>query len=247
MVNPKSIHPQLFRLGAAEEEASVPPQFPLKLGKVGVHEVCETDFGDSGALTGFVLAAADIRQGAVVWVTQYERMREHGALMGQGQAFLRRDIRPVLTVCAGRRTDALWAIEEAIASCAVSLVIAEISGIDFTASRRLQLASERSGVPVILILPYSTEGASAATTRWRVRPMPSAPNRYDARAPGAARWYAQVERSRQAPALAGQGFNLELDDETLSLRVASRLATYPAAPRKAWTGKGDSAALRDTG
>lgn len=247
MVNPDSIHPQVFRLGKAELKASESARFPLGLGEKGVHEVCEDSFGDIGALTGFVLAASLVRPGVIVWVSQYDLAREHGEILGQGQAFLRRDLRPVLKVAARRRDDVLWGVEEAITSRAVSLVVAELSGVDFTASRRLQLASERTGTPVILMLPYTTEGATAATARWRIRPEISAPNRYDSRAPGAARWHVRIERSRLAPELAGREFKLELDDETLSLRVASGLAAHTAAPHKARTNEGNRAGFRDTG
>ncbi|OYW84204.1 MAG: hypothetical protein B7Z22_11130 [Hyphomonas sp. 32-62-5] len=63
--------------------------------------------------------------------------------------------------------DALWAVEEAVVSGAVSHVIAEVDAADFTATRRLTLASERHGVPVTLLLPHTCEGATAALTRWR--------------------------------------------------------------------------------
>lgn len=241
------IHPQIFRLGAATGENAQPLAFPLGLGACGVHEVCEHTFGDIGALTGFVLASAAMRPGAVAWISQTDLTREHGHLLAGGMRFLRRDLRPVFMVRVQRAVQALWALEEVVASSAVSLAIAELGGVDFTASRRLQLASERHGVPVILMLPYTTEGATAASARWRVRAEPSAPNRYDPRAPGALRWYARLERSRLAPEQVGQGFNLELDDETLSLHMVSGLAAHPASPGKTRRIQGTASSFRRTG
>lgn len=222
--------PGVFRLPAAPARAR--PAFPLGLGQSGVHEVCEADFGDMGALTGFVLAAAKLAPGAVFWVRQGKLKREHGRLLEAGLESLIRARRTILHAETRKLADTLWAVEEATRSSAVSMVIAELEDVDFTASRRLTLASARHGVPVILLMPWRREGATAASARWRVQPRPSAPNPYDPRAPGALRWRAVLERSREAPFMAGHVFNLELDDETLSLRVVSGLAADAPAPRQ---------------
>ncbi|HCE21457.1 MAG TPA: hypothetical protein DF282_02960, partial [Hyphomonas sp.] len=55
---------------------SFPPQqqpslsFPLGLGEVGVHEICEASHGDFPAMTGFALAARTRRKGPVIWIRQ---------------------------------------------------------------------------------------------------------------------------------------------------------------------------------
>ena len=216
----------VFRLGAAHARGSV--AFPLGLGQQGVHEVCEAGFGDFGALTGFALGAMPPGRGAVVWVSQAHLGLNHGRLFETGLRALRRDRLPMLHVHARKPMEALWAVEETIRSKAAGLVVAEVPDMDFTASRRLTLASGRHGVPAILLMPYSREGATAAAARWRVSPRPSTPNRHDSKAPGHPRWHAVLERSRQAPHMAGRGFDLELDNETLSLRVVSGLAADPA-------------------
>lgn len=207
--------------------------FPLGLGESGVHEVCETEFGDMAALSGFVLAASKERRGAVFWISQAKLNRDHGGLLQAGLGRLKAPLPAVLQAHPRKSNDTLWMIEEAIKSNAVGLVIAEIEDADFTASRRLSLAAGRHGVPVILLMPYTRQGATAAAARWRVRPHPSAPNLYDPRAPGHARWQAVLERSRQAPHMVGRHFNLELNDETLSLTVVPGLATDAPAPREA--------------
>ncbi|WP_300396749.1 hypothetical protein [Henriciella sp.] len=226
MASPPSLSPAVFRLGTAPAKGRA--AFPLGLGDQGIHEVCEAGFGDYGALTGFVLGAAPRRTGAVVWVSQTHLVLNHGRLLETGLKALRRERLPTLHVQVRKPMEALWAVEEAIRSKAAGLVVAEVLDMDFTASRRLTLASGRHGVPAILLMPYSREGATAAAARWRVSPRPSAPNRYDSKAPGHPRWHAVLERSRQAPHMAGHSFDLELDDETLSLRVVSGLATDPA-------------------
>ena len=138
----------------------------------------------------------------------------------------------MMSVQTRKLGEALWAIEEGIKSAAVGLVIAEVEDCDFTASRRLVLASSRYGVPVILLMPHTREGATAATARWRIRPRLSANNGFNARGLGTARWHAVLERSRQAPHLAGRSFDLEWNDETLSLTMVPGLAPYQIEARK---------------
>ncbi|MEM7768067.1 MAG: hypothetical protein AAF253_11350 [Pseudomonadota bacterium] len=185
------------------------------------------------ALTGFVLAASKQRSGAVFWISQARLKRDHGCLLQAGLGALKTPLPIVLQAQPRKLNDALWMVEEAIQSKAVGLVIAEIEDADFTASRRLSLAASRHGVPVILLMPYSRQGATAAAARWRVSPRPSSPNPYDPRAPGHARWHAVLERSRQAPHMVGRSFTLELNDETLSLTLVPRLAPHAPAPRQA--------------
>lgn len=224
------LRPDVFRL--RQESAPAPAAFPLGLGRQGVHEVCETHFGDMAALCGFALSAAQPRPGAVAWVTQRALGLDHGRVFESGLGGLRRMRPDLLHIRTAKKVEALWAVEEALRSTAVGLVIAEIEPVDFTASRRLTLASSRHGVPAILLLPYSNEGSTAAAARWRVSPRPSAPNRFDPRAPGHPRWRAVLERSRLAPTMAGHVFDLELNDETLSLSVVSGLAVDPSNARQ---------------
>ncbi|MEQ9314649.1 MAG: hypothetical protein RLN72_02290 [Henriciella sp.] len=219
----------VFRFG--NRPGSHAASFPLGLGASGVHEVCEAGYGGFAALTGFALLAAKPGRGAVVWVGERTLGLNHGHLLETGLERLTGKERRFLHVGTRRTTDALWACEEAVCSRAASLVVCELQGMDFTASRRLTLASSRSGTPVILLMPHTREGSTASAARWRVSPAPSSPNRFDPRAPGAPRWQAVLERSRQAPHMAGRRFQLELDDETLSLTVVSGLVSHTAPPR----------------
>lgn len=206
-------------------------RFPFGLGKFGVHEVAEATYGDMTALTGFALAAGGrARPGAVFWVRQTSIAGEHGACLQRSLLQLGLGGRACLSVQPRKTLDALWTIEEAIRSSATGLVIGEIKEADFTATRRLTLAASRYGVPVILLLPYTREGATAATARWRVMAQPSAPNRYDARGLGRPRWRAALERCRTHPQHVGKVFDMEYDDETLSLNLVSRLANRQVAP-----------------
>ena len=207
--------------------------FPFGLGETGVHECVEARHGDMTAMTGFLLASTQSLD-AVLWVKQYRLVQEHGrALMSGVFGFGPGSMRHCLHVHTSKRLDALWAIEEGAKSGGVQLVIGEVEEAGFTATRRLKLISETYGVPVILLMPYTRQGTSACDARWRISAQPSAPNPYDPRAPGKARWRAGLERCRAAPERTGEIFDLEYDDEALSLRVVSGLAAGQIASRQA--------------
>ncbi len=119
----------------------------------------------------------------------------------------------LVAVRAVRAVDALWAMEEALRCSALSAVLGELEGLDLTASRRLQLAAESSGVTGFLLdlgagmssrRSGRPEGLSAAVTRWRLDAAPSQDEEED-RAPrpagglpglGAPRWSVALERCR---------------------------------------------------
>ncbi len=199
--------------------------FPFGLGVSGVHELVEAVYGDMAALTGAALALAG-RPGVTLWAVQRKVMSAHGNLLSEGARRFGSCGRSqqYLFVRASKPIDVLWAVNEGAQANVVNLIVAEVEDVDFSVTRRLKLVSERHGVPVILLMPHTREGASACETRWRMSALPSAPNMYDSRAPGAPRWRAVLERCRLAPHRAGEIFDLEYDDETLSLRVVSQLA-----------------------
>jgi protein ImuA len=68
----------------------------------------------------------------------------------------------------------LWAIDQSLRCPGVSAVLADASGLDMAASRRLQLAAEAGGGLGLLARPPSeVKSLSAAATRWVVRPRVS--------------------------------------------------------------------------
>ena len=99
--------------------------------------------------------------------------------------------------------DALWAMEEGVRCSALSTVIGEIWGdpraLDFTATRRLAVVSERSQVPCWLVRLGGHANLSGARMRWRIASAPSLLNDLDPRAPGASAWDAELFRARGHP------------------------------------------------
>jgi protein ImuA len=111
--------------------------------------------------------------------------------------------RNLIHVEARDARDALWAMEEGVRCAALSAVIGELWGdpraLDFTATRRLAVASERSGTPCWLVRLGATANLSGARMRWRVASAPSLVNALDGRAPGLAAWGAELFRARGHP------------------------------------------------
>ncbi|WP_033404718.1 ImuA family protein [Hirschia maritima] len=222
MAIPSHISDQLVSLARSVSNTEKATDFPFGFGQIGVHECIAHEFGDMTAITGFALTNVK-SEGAVLWVRQYRIAQEHGTILKSGSAAFQHIKSHCLHVKTSKRMDALWAIEEGIKSGTVSLVIGEVDEADFTATRRLKLASERYGVPVVLLMPHTREGISACETQWRISTQPSALNPYDTKGVGKSRWQATLERCRLAPEHVGEVFDLEYDDETLSLCVVSRM------------------------
>ena len=147
------------------------------------------------ALSGL---AGGLDERPVVWVLDPAVARQVGRPCLHGLAAW--GITNLLLICPRDARAALWAMEEALASDAIGAVVGELWGqpraLDFTASRRLAVAAERRGVPVVLLRPGATADLSAARARWRVGSAPSALRPFDAQAPGAPRWTAELFRAR---------------------------------------------------
>ena len=151
-------------LGVPDLDAALPGG-GLALG--AVHEVLGMDRRlDTGAATGFaavLLGRLAAGRGPLFWVT---RGRD---LYAPGLAALGIEPGRLILVQAESDADALWALEEALRCPSVGAVLGEAAELDMTASRRLQLAAESSGVPgVVLRLGPRRLEANACVTRWRL-------------------------------------------------------------------------------
>ena len=106
-------------------------------------------------------------------------------------------------VAASTPEDALFALEEGLRCRDLAFVIGELSGnpkaLSFTASRRLSLVAEKHGVPLWLVRLDARRDLSSARMRWEARAVPSAPPRWNAQAPGAPAWHAELFRARGHP------------------------------------------------
>jgi len=147
--------------------------------------------------SGFLLAQLDPAK-PVLWVQERMAILESGRIHPPG---LR--IPELIHVEALDARDALWAMEEGLRCAGLSCVIGEIWGdpavLDFTATRRLAVAAERSRVPCWLARLGGSANLSGARMRWRIGSAPSLANPLDLRAPGVAAWDAELFRARSMP------------------------------------------------
>ncbi len=162
---------------------------------------------------------------SVLWCVSSSFIAEHGGLHGSGLAFLGFDPERLIAVEAAREADVLWALEEGLKSRALSLAIGVVGQIGLTPSRRLGLAAAASRTPLLLLTMPSGMAAPTAGLRLRVQRRPSAPQPFDARAPGVARFGLTLERCRgAAPEVEGWSWELEWCDDAHRFRVAAGLA-----------------------
>jgi protein ImuA len=205
-----------------------------------LHEVFAHEAQDEASAMGFAVMLAQCltldrgtggapsRQGAaadmplpILWLREEAAQRRAG-LHGPGLADLGLDPgRLILGVLPDARA-LLRASVDALRCVALGAVVLELGGnpplLDLTASRRLALAAEASGVtPLLLRLSGATPGPSAAQTRWDVACAPSAPIAADA--PGHSALTLGLLRQRGGPA--GLDWNVEWDRDAVCFRPAA--------------------------
>jgi protein ImuA len=203
---------RLERSGAASAVSAVPldvPEIDAVLPDGGLacgalHEIVPGDVAHDGAALGFTASIlgrfATARRGQILWIH-----RNAGGLTAPPYApALAAFVDParVVLVSSRRIEDALWTMEEGLRCGALAAVVGEIDKVELAATRRLQLAAEKSGVPALLlrVADKKSTAISAAVTRWRVTSAPSR-SRLDADGQslddiGGLRWRLDLLRNR---------------------------------------------------
>ncbi len=219
---------------------AVDRRFAAGLPCGALHEVLghgpDTEHGTHPSLLIAGLLARHDPDRPVLWAMQ------RGDLFPPGLAAVGLQPRRLILVEGGR--DVLAVMEEALRHAGLAAVVGEVDGrLGLTASRRLQLAAEASGVAAfairrsrqfddpVLLAP------SAAVSRWRVTALPSA---HSGLLLGRAVWRLELLRCRQASpfhwivqACDAQGRVAALPRPAAPVRVplAAVLADRPAASR----------------
>ena len=133
----------------------------------------------------------------VLWVQDKRAVQLSGRPYAHGLPLELRE--RLIHVEAAKPEDALFALEEGLKCRDLACVIGEIAGnpraLDFTASRRLSLAAEKHGVALWLVRIEAEADLSSARMRWRAEAAPSLPPRWNAEAPGAPAWKAELFRA----------------------------------------------------
>jgi protein ImuA len=155
-------------------------------------------------------------------------------LYGPGLAAHGLDPARIVLVRAPRDAEILWAMEEGLRAPGILAVVGEVGAFPAIASRRLQLAAERSGITAFLLRRWRDGGQAAreralpnaAATRWRIAAIPSRALRNEPGV-GHARWRVELLRCRGGePAC----WETEVADATGHVSLAAALADRPAAP-----------------
>jgi protein ImuA len=103
----------------------------------------------------------------------------------------------VIYVEAGSDVNVLTAMEECLRHSGLGGVVGEVKALSTTASKRLQLAAEKSGVPAFVFrraLPLDARPPAQRLTRWRLRAHPS--EALDIPSLARPRWEVALERVR---------------------------------------------------
>ena len=137
--------------------------------------------GHAGSAVGFGLAlvaqtlapASASPEAMLLWVRERAAVAETGAAYGPGLVAFGLSPDCCIVVEARTHVDALRAALEG-ARCAVlsAIIVETLAPIDLTASRRLKLAAEKSGVAIDLVQLGGRVASNAAQMRWRVQAAP---------------------------------------------------------------------------
>jgi protein ImuA len=157
----------VLRLG----EAGPACAFPQGQLAAGAHQAAASG---AAALPGRAPEAAP--EARALLIQTQEAGREAGWAYGPGLQALGLDPDRLAVVAVRSGPEALRVVDEALRSGAVAAVLADLweePRLDLSATRRFNLACERTGA-LALLVTRNLDGTSAALTRWRVAAAPSA-------------------------------------------------------------------------
>lgn len=214
-------HP-VVPFGVAAIDAHL-PQGGLLRG--ALHEIAGGVHGAEAVL--FVAGVLARLDGPVLWCLR-RRDLFAPALAGAG-------LHPdrVLYAEAGDERTVLLCLEKGVRHAGLAGAVGEVARLSMTASRRLQLAAEASGVIAFVIRRWRTAAEeagdfgqpTAAVTRWRITAAPSSPLPFPGI--GRARWRLELVRVRGGDSAA---WEVEACDGQGRLALSAELADRPVAP-----------------
>jgi protein ImuA len=186
-------------------EAGLASVFPGGGLAAGAHEVAAAAPGDEASALAFattltVRALAAAGDARALLVQSAEAGRETGWAYGAGLQALGLDPDRLAVVAGRSGAEALRVTDEALRSGAVAVVLADLweePRLDLSATRRFNLACERTG-GIVLLVTRDLDKTSAALTRWRVGAAPSVSRIGRARLERPA-FHLQLWRNRMGP------------------------------------------------
>jgi protein ImuA len=136
-----------------------------------VHEFISTQAEDAAATGGFMAALLGSlmeNNRVCVWIGSSR------TLFPPALKYFGVDPGKVIFVDLQKERDILWATEEALKCEGLGAVVGELSNINFTASRRLQLVVEQSRVTGFILRHQPKQlNTVACVSRWKIKPLPS--------------------------------------------------------------------------
>ena len=144
------------------------PNVSFPLG--AIHEFFCSGSEDVSASCGFIsgIISAIMKSGGIsLWISSLQ-MIFPPALIAFGI-----DPDKIIFINLKKEKEILWVMEEALKCDGLAAVIADTPEISFTASRRFQLAVEKSRVTGFIIRCNPKNLATACVTRWRISSIPS--------------------------------------------------------------------------
>lgn len=142
-------------------------QFPLG----AMHEFLCGNTEQLAAATGFIAAlfSSLMKDGGVCCWISASRTVFPPALTSFGI-----DPASIIFIDLNNQKEVAWAVEEALKYEGLAAVVGEMHDINFTVSRRLQLAVEQSRVTGFLLNKKNgPPGTNACLTRWQINALPS--------------------------------------------------------------------------
>ena len=146
--------------------------FPNASFPVGaMHEFISSDKEDSTATGGFIAAVLGKLMkngGASLWIGSSH------TVFPPALKFFDIDPQKIIFIDLQREKDVIWAMEEALKCDTLAAVVGEIQELNFTTSRRFQLAVEQSRVTGF-ILRHNPRNLNITdcVTRWKITHLPT--------------------------------------------------------------------------
>jgi protein ImuA len=139
-----------------------------------VHEFLTANHQEVAPTSGFItclLSSLMVKGGVTVWISTVN------SIFPPALKLLGISPEKIIFISTLTEKEKLWVMEEALKCEGLAAVVGEIKDIDFTASRRLQLAVEKSRVTGFLIRSNAKAlTINACTARWKITSLPSLSN-----------------------------------------------------------------------
>jgi protein ImuA len=201
-----------------------------------IHELFAAEDDDGPSATGFAVLLALRAAGPespILWLRTDEAEQRGGGLHAHGLTELGGDPGALVLGFSPDAKALLRSAADAARCPGLKALIVECWGkcasLDLTASRRLALAVEQSGVTLFLLRREAEPVPSAADTRWAVRAAPS--QALEINAPGAAMF--EIELLRHRARSAGMRWRLEWNrDLLIFIEPALSGAVVPLSSRR---------------